>query len=199
MRVMLNPARRSGEPENEASRKTLEQPGVEVIDSNPAFDLTHEKSMVVDDETALRACRSTGRPENLTETRDYAVVTAHRHEVRRGRRVLRRRLAPQAVRARREGAPDLVQPQRPRPHRASSSTSAKHTLFLQNERYQDEVIIERLVRAAAPRREGARPGAPAAHAEEGASSIEGVDGTAHPATTSASRCTSSRASSCTPR
>ena len=42
VRVMLNPARRSGESENEASRKTLSDAGVEVLDSNPAFDLTHE-------------------------------------------------------------------------------------------------------------------------------------------------------------
>ena len=40
VRVMLNPARRSGEAENEESRKTLTQAGVEVIDSNPVFELT---------------------------------------------------------------------------------------------------------------------------------------------------------------
>ena len=53
VRVMLNPARRSGESENEESRKLLTSAGVNVLDSNPAFDLTHEKSMVVDDETAF--------------------------------------------------------------------------------------------------------------------------------------------------
>ena len=45
---MLNPARRSGEVENEHVRKQLTKAGIEVIDSNPAFDLTHEKSMIVD-------------------------------------------------------------------------------------------------------------------------------------------------------
>jgi len=49
VRIMLNPARRSGEAENEASHKMLTGAGVEVLDSNPAFDLTHEKSMVVDE------------------------------------------------------------------------------------------------------------------------------------------------------
>src|SRR5208283_4320137 len=44
VRIMLNPARRSGEAENEASRKMLTEAGVEVLDSNPTFDLTHEKS-----------------------------------------------------------------------------------------------------------------------------------------------------------
>src|SRR6266550_6290723 len=50
VRVMLNPARRSGEEENAATRRALEKAGVDVTDSNPAFDLTHEKSMVIDDE-----------------------------------------------------------------------------------------------------------------------------------------------------
>src|SRR5271169_6170241 len=53
VRVMLNPARRSGESENDETRKVLKSAGVDVLDSNPAFDLTHEKSMVVDDETAI--------------------------------------------------------------------------------------------------------------------------------------------------
>ena len=42
VRIMLNPARRSGEPENEESRKMLTDAGIEVLDSNPAFGLTHE-------------------------------------------------------------------------------------------------------------------------------------------------------------
>ena len=42
VRVMLNPARRSGEEENEETRKTLSKAGVDVIDSNPDLDLTHE-------------------------------------------------------------------------------------------------------------------------------------------------------------
>ena len=80
VRIMLNPARRSGEEENEASRKTLVGAGVEVIDSNPAFDLTHEKSMVVDDETAF-VMSLNWESKNLTETRDYAVVTRQGLEV----------------------------------------------------------------------------------------------------------------------
>src|SRR5689334_11631161 len=55
VRVMLNRARRDGEQDNEATRKALERADIEVKDANPAFDLTHEKSMVVDDETAYVA------------------------------------------------------------------------------------------------------------------------------------------------
>ena len=60
VRIMLNPARRSGEAENEETRKQLGNAGIEVIDSNPAFDLTHEKSMVVDGTTAFREVAQLG-------------------------------------------------------------------------------------------------------------------------------------------
>src|SRR5438093_2921974 len=80
VRVMLNPARRGGEPENEATRRKLEKAGVEVIDSNPAFAVTHEKSMVVDDELAFVKSLN-WETKNFTETRDYAVTTAHANEV----------------------------------------------------------------------------------------------------------------------
>src|ERR1700678_1799601 len=53
VRIMLNPARRSGEKENDDSRKMLTDAGIQVKDSNPAFDITHEKSMVGDDESAF--------------------------------------------------------------------------------------------------------------------------------------------------
>ncbi len=76
VRVMLNPARRSGESENKESRKHLEAGGVEVLDSNPAYDVTHEKSMVLDDTTAL-VCSLNWATKNFTETprlcdRDFA-------------------------------------------------------------------------------------------------------------------------------
>ena len=80
VRVMLNPARRGGEHENEGTRKKLAHAGVDVKDSNPAFDVTHEKSMLVDENTAFVQSLN-WETRNLTETRDYAVVTEHRHEV----------------------------------------------------------------------------------------------------------------------
>ena len=80
IQVMLNPARRSGEEENAETRKALEEAGIEVKDSNPDFGITHEKSMVVDDETAFVKSLN-WETKNLTVTRDYAVVTSHKHEV----------------------------------------------------------------------------------------------------------------------
>src|SRR5712671_5227327 len=74
VRVMLNAARRSGEHDNDATRKALARADIEVRDGNPAFVVTHEKSMVVDDETAFVQSFNWAT-KNLTETRDYAVVT----------------------------------------------------------------------------------------------------------------------------
>jgi cardiolipin synthase len=146
VRIMLNPARRSGEEDNEATRKTLSHGGVEVIDSNPALDLTHEKSMVVDDETAFVKSLN-WVTKNLTETRDYAIVTKHPHEVREIVDCFeadwhRKHFNPG------DNAHLIWCPGTGRERIARFVDEAKHTLFVQNERYQDAVIIERLVRAA---------------------------------------------------
>src|SRR5438067_6312922 len=144
VQVMLNPARRSGEEENEETRKKLTKGGIEVIDSSPDFDLTHEKSMVVDGETAFVKSLNWAT-KNLTGTRDYAVVTTHKREV--GEIVEcfeadwhRQRFEP--------GAQDhLIWCPGGRKRITSFIDAARHTLFLQNERYQDTVVIEHLVRA----------------------------------------------------
>ncbi len=146
VRVMLNPARRGGEVENQATRKRLEQGGVEVLDSNPAFDLTHEKSMVVDDETAFVKSLN-WETRNLTETRDYAISTTHRHEVAEVIECFeadwhRKRFEPGA------NAHLIWCSANGRERIARFIDGAKHSLYVQNERYQDAVIIERLVRAA---------------------------------------------------
>jgi cardiolipin synthase A/B len=146
VRVMLNPARRGGEPENEATRKKLEKAGVNVIDSNPAFAVTHEKSMVVDDEIAFVKSLN-WETKNLTETRDYAVVTAHDNEVQEiidcFEADSHRKKFDAGKKARliwcNYNGRDRI---------AEFIDRAKHTLFVQNARYQDAVIIERLVRAA---------------------------------------------------
>ncbi len=145
-KVMLNPARRSGESENAESRKLLTSAGVSVQDSNPTFDLTHEKSMVVDDETAF-VMSFNWEPKNLTETRDYAVVTSAQHEVAEIMECF------DADWTRKTFTPGdhshlIWCVGNGRQRIGQFIDEAKHTLFLQNERYQDQVIIERLVRAA---------------------------------------------------
>src|SRR5271156_3977037 len=80
VRVMLNPARRGGESENDETKDKLAHAGIEVRDSNPAFQLTHQKSMVIDDEIGFVESFN-WETRDLTVTRDYAVVTTHRTEV----------------------------------------------------------------------------------------------------------------------
>ncbi len=145
VRVMLNPARRSGEEENAETRSALEKAGIEVKDSNPDFGITHEKSLVLDDETAFVKSLN-WETKNLTVTRDYAIVTSHKHEVDE---VI---AGFEADWNREEFNPENAHliwcRGNGRERIARLIDDAKHTLFVQNERYQDSVIIERLVRAA---------------------------------------------------
>ncbi len=53
VRVMLNPARRDGTSENEEAREALTGAGIDVRDSSPTFAVTHQKSMVIDDEIGV--------------------------------------------------------------------------------------------------------------------------------------------------
>jgi cardiolipin synthase len=142
VRIMLNPKRRSGVSENDESRSKLEAAGIEVRDSNPAFDLTHEKSMVVDDKTAFVKSLN-WQTKNLTGTRDYAIVTRHAHEVEEIINGFeadwnRQEFASKhLIWCRGNGRERITQ----------FINQAKHSLWLQNERYQDQMMIECLVRA----------------------------------------------------
>jgi phosphatidylserine/phosphatidylglycerophosphate/cardiolipin synthase-like enzyme len=146
IKVMLNPARRNGEEENEDTRKILEDAGIEVRDSNPFFILTHEKSMVIDDKLAFVKSLN-WETKNLTETRDYAIITSHPNEVEEIILCFkadwhRKSFDPG------EDAKLIWCSNNGRTRIANFIDEAKHSLFVQNERFQDLVIIERLVRAA---------------------------------------------------
>lgn len=146
VKVMLNPSRRNGEEENEGTRDKLEAAGIEVRDTNPSFVITHEKSMVVDGKLAFVKSLN-WETKNLTETRDYAIVTSYPREVKEIMLCFdadwhRKNFDPA------EGAFLIWCSLNGRERIAKFIDQAKHTLFVQNERYQDLVIIERLVRAA---------------------------------------------------
>lgn len=146
VKVMLNPARRSGEEENEETRKILEEAGIEVRDSNPEFTITHEKSMVIDHKVAFIKSLN-WETKNLTETRDYAIITYHVHEVKEVALCFEadwhRKLFDPG-----ENLNLIWCSNNGRKKIAKFIDEAKHTLFVQNERFQDLVIIERLVHAA---------------------------------------------------
>jgi cardiolipin synthase len=145
VRVMLNPARRSGEEENAATRRALEKAGVDVADSNPAFDLTHEKSMVIDDEVGFVKSLN-WETRNLTETRDYAVITRMPEEVAEmitgfeadwHRKPFDPGNTARLIWCSNNGRERI----------ARFIDGAKHSLWVQKERYQVQVIFERMVRA----------------------------------------------------
>jgi cardiolipin synthase len=145
VRVMLNPARRSGETENAEARKALKAAGIDVRDSNPAFDVTHQKSMVIDDSIGFVESLN-WEPKDLTQTRDYAIVTTHAHEVAEMVRCFDADWEHGEFKPHAESL--LIWcPNNGRQRVAEFIDKTKHTLWVQNERYQDQVIIERLVRA----------------------------------------------------
>jgi len=145
VRVMLNPARRDGTSDNDETRKKLVAAGIEVRDSNPDFALTHQKSMVIDETTGFVESLN-WETRDLTETRDYAVATTRGVEVEEMIACFdadwnRQKFSPR-------GDSRLIWcPNNGRERIADFIESAKDSLWLQNERYQDTVIIERLVRA----------------------------------------------------
>jgi len=146
VRVMLNPARRDGSSDNDAARKKLHSAGVSVHNSNPVFAVTHQKSMVIDDKIGFVESLN-WETRDLTETRDYAIETTNKAEVAEMVRCFDADWEHRPF----EPADDsnlIWCPNNGRQRIADFIDGAKETLWLQNERYQDMVIIERLVRAA---------------------------------------------------
>ena len=144
-RVMLNRARRSGESDNSETQRRLLRAGVPVKDSNPAFDVSHEKSMVVDGRTAFIKSLN-WEPKNFSETRDYAIVTTDPDEVTEVAYVFDadwNRLpytCPPSARL-------IWCRGNARERMTRFIDEATHSLRVQNERYQDVTIIEHLIRA----------------------------------------------------
>jgi cardiolipin synthase A/B len=145
VRIMLNPARRNGQTENQGTRKLLAGAGIEVIDGAPAFEVTHEKSMVVDEQLAWIMSLN-WETKNLTETRDYAVVTSHAHEVQEIVECFEADWARQAFNPG-DHSHMIWCVGNARRRISQFIDEAKHLLWVQNERYQDPMIIEHLVRA----------------------------------------------------
>jgi cardiolipin synthase A/B len=146
VKVMLNPSRSNGAELNLETRKMLVQAGIEVKDTSPAFKVSHEKSIVIDDHTAFIQTLNWA-PRHLSKTRDYAVVTRHTKEVFEiidcfESDWMRTEFNPG------ETAHLIWCRGNGRARIARFIDEAKHSLFLQNDRYQDLVIIERLIRAA---------------------------------------------------
>src|SRR6202007_993081 len=119
--------------------------GVAVRDSSAEFAVTHQKSRVIDDKVGFIESLNWETPD-LTEPRDYAVETTSKTEVAEMVRCFNADWDGKPFEPAAES--DLIWcPNSGRQRIAAFIDSAKETLWLQNERYQDMVIIERLVRA----------------------------------------------------
>jgi cardiolipin synthase len=73
VRVMLNAARSGGDRANDETFEQFQNAGIAVQWANPKFYVTHEKSMVVDEKTALVATFNMCL-KYFTATRDYGVI-----------------------------------------------------------------------------------------------------------------------------
>ncbi|MCZ0731737.1 phospholipase D-like domain-containing protein [Mycolicibacterium iranicum] len=80
VKVMLNAAKSGGERANDDTFARLEDAGVSVAWTNPAFYVTHEKSMVVDTGAAMIATFNLCT-KYFTRTRDFGVVTTDPSQV----------------------------------------------------------------------------------------------------------------------
>ena len=144
IRVLLNPARHSGEIQNRGSRNVLLEAGIDVLDTNPAFEVTHEKSMVVDDTSVFIGSLNWDR-DNFEETRDFAVVSTDREEVSEVIECFDADWSRQPFEPRRPS--NLIWSPGSRDRIVEFIDRASHSLYIQNERYQDAIIVERLVHA----------------------------------------------------
>jgi phosphatidylserine/phosphatidylglycerophosphate/cardiolipin synthase-like enzyme len=145
IRVLLNPARHSGEIQNKGARTVLLDAGIDVLDTNPAFAVTHEKSMVVDDAAAFIGSLNWD-PDNFEETREFAVISTDPDEVAEVVECFEADWSRQPFEPR--PSSNLIWcPGSGRERIAQFIDEAKHSLFVQNERYQDAIIVECLVRA----------------------------------------------------
>ena len=74
VRVMLNAARSGGDRANDETFERFRAAGIQVQWANPKFYVTHEKSIVVDERSALVATFNLCL-KYFTATRDYGVIT----------------------------------------------------------------------------------------------------------------------------
>jgi phosphatidylserine/phosphatidylglycerophosphate/cardiolipin synthase-like enzyme len=74
VRVMLNPHTSGGDRWNDEAFERLQAAGIETAWTSEAFPVTHEKSMVIDRQSALIATFNLS-DKYFTETRDYGIVT----------------------------------------------------------------------------------------------------------------------------
>jgi phosphatidylserine/phosphatidylglycerophosphate/cardiolipin synthase-like enzyme len=144
VRVMLDSNRVTEATQNAEVRRLPGGAGIEIAGGARPFDVTHQKCLVADDQVAIIQSFN-WEPANFAGTRDYAVVTRHGGEVGEIVRCF------EADWNRQDFEPGelshLIWRQGyARDRIIDLIDHARHALFFQKERYQDPIVIERLVR-----------------------------------------------------
>jgi cardiolipin synthase len=145
VRVMVDATRVRRHPQRTAARRRLRREGIDVLASNPEFSVTHEKSLVVDEGAAfVQTCN--WEPEYFTHTRDYAVRTTNRDEVAEITECFEADWRRQTFQP---GEPSSLIwcPWEGRERFAHFIDGAKESLVIENDRFQDPIIVEHVVRA----------------------------------------------------
>ena len=147
VRVMLNSKRSGGSRANDDTMEWLKKNDVEVKWASPRFYVTHEKSLVVDDQLALVATFNLCE-KYFTLTRDYGVVTRDPAKIQQITECFEADWreddwAPTA------NAGLLWSNKRSREEMAYFIDSAKHTLHIQHPKFVDATLLDRIASAAA--------------------------------------------------
>jgi cardiolipin synthase A/B len=146
VRVLLNKPGRGGVSDDAAARAALQAAGVEGANAPHRLSVLHKKSFVVGDERALvMSCDWSSF--GVTQARDSLVQTTNRHEVDEITACADADWAQQDFKPHGQGRLRMVWgPLNARQCIADFIDAARYTLVVQNARYQDPVMIERLVR-----------------------------------------------------
>ncbi len=145
VRVMLNQHRASGRRINDDSHQFLKDAGVKVVWANPAFTITHEKSVLIDDHTALIATFNMAK-KYFGHTRDYGVVTRDPAQLAEIRRCFDADWKRQTFRP--SGGSGLAwSADNSRPTMASIIDGARHRLDVQHPKFVDATILDRITAA----------------------------------------------------
>ncbi len=149
VRIMLNPSRFTGEHDNDEAFEIFKKAAVPVKETNPAFPITHEKSMVIDSHIAFIMSLNWA-PKYFGETRDYALVTTDPKEVKEVEDCFN------ADWKRIDFKPPAVSNLtwsvgKSRDNVIHFIRSAQESLYIQHEKYVDTPVIEALLEGKAKR------------------------------------------------
>ena len=145
VRVMLNQHHASGHRVNDETHERLKGAGVKVAWANPEFDITHEKSLQVDDDLALIATFNMAK-KYFGQTRDYGVLTRDRAQVAEIRRCFDADWKRAPFRPA-HGSGLAWSADNSRPTMASLIDAARHRLDVQHPKFVDATILDRIAAA----------------------------------------------------